>query len=165
MFEDSDSFRDVRRPEALWRHPDRDDRAERRTKIALGYEHLHDTRVADRGITSFQGRPADVDISTYYGNPDDSHVRADVDLASATIEHRIGRVTIRNQTLFGDYDRSYQNFVPGAVSADKNQVTLSAYNNDHQAQNLFNQTDITYHDLDWPNSAHAAWSAPKSGAS
>ena len=42
---------------------------------ASGYEYLHDTRVADRGITSFQGRPADVDPSTFYGNPDDSHVQ------------------------------------------------------------------------------------------
>ena len=35
------------------------------TKVTLGYEHLHDVRVADRGITSFQGRPADVPIDTY----------------------------------------------------------------------------------------------------
>ena len=53
-----------------------------RTRITLGYEHLRDTRVADRGITSYQGRPADVDISTYYGNPADSHVRATVDVAA-----------------------------------------------------------------------------------
>ena len=30
-----------------------------RTKILLNYEHLHDRRVADRGIPSYQGRPAD----------------------------------------------------------------------------------------------------------
>ena len=34
------------------------------TKLTIGYEYLHDTRVADRGITSFQGRPAQVDPST-----------------------------------------------------------------------------------------------------
>ena len=34
-----------------------------RTRVTFGYEHLHDTRVADRGLTSFQGRPADVDVS------------------------------------------------------------------------------------------------------
>ena len=73
--------------------------------------------MADRGITSFQGRPADVDISTFYGNPADSHVRAGVDLGTATIEHKAGRVTLRNRTLYGDYDRFYQNYVPGAVNA------------------------------------------------
>ena len=35
------------------------------TKVTLGYEYLHDTRVADRGVTSFHGRPAGVPISTY----------------------------------------------------------------------------------------------------
>ncbi|MES1211296.1 MAG: TonB-dependent receptor plug domain-containing protein, partial [Acidobacteriota bacterium] len=94
------------------------------TKITFGYEHFRDTRVADRGITSFQGRPADVDIDTFYGNPDDSHVRANVDLASATIEHHFGGLTLRNRTTFGGYDRFYQNYVPGAVSANKSQVTL-----------------------------------------
>ncbi len=114
------------------------------TKVTVGYEHLQDNRVADRGITSFQGRPVDVDVSTYYGNPDVSHVRANVDLASAVVEHRFGELTFRNRTLFGDYDRGYQNFVPGAVTPDKSQVTLTAYNNATQRENLFNQTDLTY---------------------
>ena len=114
------------------------------TRVTVSYEHLHDIRVADRGITSFRGRPADVDIDTYYGDPDQSHVRATVNLASANVEHRFGGLTLSNRTTFGDYDRGYQNFVPGAVSADKSQVTLTAYNNATQRQNLFNQTNLTY---------------------
>jgi catecholate siderophore receptor len=46
--------------------------------------------------------------------------------------------------MFGDYDRFYQNYVPGAVTADKSQVALSSYNNATQRRNLFNQTDLTY---------------------
>lgn len=144
VFEDSGSFRDhvdLRRsgiaPTLTYTPGDA-------TKITVGYEHFQDKRVADRGITSFRGRPADVDIDTYYGNPDDSHVRANVDLASAGIEHQLGGLTLRNRTLFGDYDRSYQNFVPGAVTADKAQVTLTAYNNATRRRNLFNQTDLIY---------------------
>jgi catecholate siderophore receptor len=114
-----------------------------KTRVTVGYENFHDARTADRGISSFQGRPADVDVSTYYGNPDDSHVRARVNLLSANVEHHAGAVTIHNRTLFGDYDRSYQNFVPGAVTADKARVVLTAYNNATQRQNLFNQTDLT----------------------
>ncbi len=114
------------------------------TKITVGYERLRDTRGADRGITSFLGRPADVPIDTYYGDPEQSHVHALVNLASATIEHRFGGLLFNNRTTFGDYDRGYQNFVPGAVTADKSQVTLTAYNNATQRQNLFNQTDLTY---------------------
>jgi catecholate siderophore receptor len=115
-----------------------------RTRIAFGYEHFHDYRVADRGITSFQGRPADVDISTYYGNPDQSHVRARVDLGSTMIEHQAGRLNIQNRLAFGGYDRGYQNFVPGAVTSDKTQVSLSAYNNATKRLNAFNQTNLTY---------------------
>jgi len=113
------------------------------TRISVSYENFHDARTADRGISSFQGRPADVDLSTFYGNPDDSHVRARVNIASANIEHRLGTFTLRNRTLFGNYDRSYQNFVPGAVTADKARVALTAYNNATERQNLFNQTDFT----------------------
>jgi catecholate siderophore receptor len=83
-------------------------------------------------------------VATFFGNPDDSHVRANVDLASATVEHRAGRVTIRNRTLFGDYDRFYQNYVPGAVTVDGDRVALSAYNNETARRNVFNQTDVTY---------------------
>src|SRR6185295_9649477 len=114
------------------------------TKITLGYEHLRDRRVADRGITSFRGKPADVDIDTFYGDPEQSHVKASVDLASVTVEHHFDALTLHNRTLYGSYDRSYQNFVPGAVTADQSQVALTAYNNATQRENLFNQTDLTY---------------------
>src|SRR5262249_54053397 len=53
-----------------------------RTKVTLRYEFLHDARVADRGITSVAGAPADVDIATYFGNPADSRVRSQVHIAS-----------------------------------------------------------------------------------
>jgi catecholate siderophore receptor len=45
---------------------------------------------------------------------------------------------------FGGYDRFYQNYVPGTVTADQTQVALSAYNNATQRLNIFNQTDVTY---------------------
>jgi catecholate siderophore receptor len=144
MFEDSDSFRQAVGLQRYGIAPTLTVVPSSRTKITLRYEHLHDTRVADRGMTSFQGRPADIDLATYYGNPNDSRVRANVNVASAAVEHRIGGVLIRHETLFGDYDRFYQNFVPGAVTADQRQVSLSAYNNETARRNLFSQTDLTY---------------------
>ena len=144
MFERSDSFRRQVDLERYAFNPTVTFTPGPRTKITLGYEHLHDTRVADRGIPSFQGRPAAVDVSTYFGDPADSHVRARVDLGSAMVEHRAGRLLLRNRTLYGDYDRGYQNYVPGAVSADRSRVTLTAYNNATQRRNVFNQTDLVY---------------------
>ena len=71
-------------------------------------------------------------------------MRAGVNLASAVVEHQAGRFNIRNRTLFGDYDRFYQNYVPGAVTADKQSVSISGYNNATKRRNLFNQTDVTF---------------------
>jgi len=113
------------------------------TTMTVRFEHLNDERRADRGITSFQGKPAAVDPSTFYGNPALSDVQSDVNLTSATIEHRFGRATLRNHTLYGDYDRFYQNFVPGAALADGSQVAMTAYNNASHRRSLFNQTDVT----------------------
>ncbi len=144
MYESSDSFRNSVELERYGFNPTLTLALSSKTRITLGYEHLHDTRVADRGITSYQGRPADVDISTFYGNPADSHVRARVDLATATVEHRTGNLTLRNRTMFGAYDRFYQNYVPGAVTPDKSRVALTAYNNATQRDNVFNQTDLIY---------------------
>jgi catecholate siderophore receptor len=118
--------------------------ASARTRLTFSYEHLRDDRVADRGIPSFQGRPVDVDPSTYFGDPDNSHAGARVNIGSATLEQQFGRLTLRNRTLVGDYDRGYQNFVPGAVSADRSTFALSAYNNATRRRNVFNQTDLTY---------------------
>src|ERR1051325_8062121 len=115
-----------------------------KTAVKLSYEHFHDGRVADRGIPSFHGLPVDVPIETFFGDPTNSFVKAGVNLASATIDHQAGRFNIRNRTMFGDYDRFYQNYVPGAVSVDKNFVSISGYNNATKRRNVFNQTDVTF---------------------
>jgi catecholate siderophore receptor len=115
-----------------------------KTAVKLSYEYFHDGRVADRGIPSFHGLPVDVPIETFFGDPGNSRVRAGVNLASAVVDHQAGRFNIRNRTLFGDYDRFYQNYVPGVVTADKQSVSISAYNNTTNRRNLFNQTDVTF---------------------
>jgi catecholate siderophore receptor len=139
--EDSGSFRRFvgRRREGL--NPTVTLRPSPRTKLTFSYEYFHDARTADRGITSFAGRPADVPVETFYGDPAQSRVRAAVQLATVALEHRAGALTIRNRTLLGGYDRGYQNFVPGAVTADRNFVALTAYKNATQRRNIFSQTD------------------------
>lgn len=144
MFEHSGSFRHAVGLERFGVSPTVTIAPSNRTTIMLRYEHLHDTRTADRGITSFQGRPANVDIGTFYGNPDASEVKARVNLGSATVERRFGAATFRNNTMVAAYDRFYQNFVPGAATADMRHVSLSAYNSRQPRRNIFNQTDLTY---------------------
>jgi len=144
MYENSGSFRDRVGLNRFGINPTLTLVAGKQTQIRLAYEHFRDNRVADRGIPSFHGRPSDADISTFFGNPELSFVHARVHLISALIDHQVGNLNIRNQTLFGDYQRMYQNFVPGAVNADETRVNLSSYNNRTRRHNIFNQTDLTY---------------------
>jgi catecholate siderophore receptor len=143
VFEDADSFR---RGVGMQRYgvaPSVTLVASAHTMVTVDYEHFHDERVADRGISSYRGRPVDLPRSTFFGNAADSHVHADVDIAAAGIEHEAGGFTIRNRTVIGNYDRVYQNYVPGAVTDDQSRVALTAYNNATTRLNTFNQTDVT----------------------
>jgi catecholate siderophore receptor len=144
LYENSGSFRRFVNLERYGINPTVTITPGTQTRITFGFEHFYDGRVADRGIPSYQGRPADLPISTFFGNPHDSYVRARVDLFSATIQHQVGRLNISNRTQLGDYDRGYQNFVPGAINTARTQVALSAYNNATKRRNIFNQTDLTY---------------------
>jgi catecholate siderophore receptor len=113
------------------------------TMIRAGYEHFHDERTADRGISSFAGRPVATDPSTFFGNASLSNTHATVDALSASLDHRFSeRLTVRSRIGYADYDKFYQNVFPGAVDASGANVSISAYNNATQRQNLFSQTDV-----------------------
>lgn len=144
LYENSGHFRDGVNIERYGLNPTLTLLASARTRIVLGYEHFYDSRIADRGIPSFFGRPADAPISRFFGNPDESPSRARVNLGMATVEHQRGRLNLRNRSLLGDYDKYYQNFVPGALNAAQTLVAISSYNSATQRRNFFNQTDITY---------------------
>jgi catecholate siderophore receptor len=144
LYENSGSFRDHVDLERYGVNPTATFIVGPKTAVKISYEYFRDWRVADRGIPSFHGLPVDVPIETFFGNPDNSWVRANVNLASANIDHQAGRFNIHNRTVFGDYDRAYQNYVPGAVTANKNFVSISSYNNATKRNNIFNQTDVTF---------------------
>lgn len=144
IYEQSDSFRRHVELEREGINPTFAFAPDSKTSIHVGYEFFRDRRTADRGMTSFQNRPVDLPISTYYGNPDDSRVHANVNILSGTIERLFGDVIFRSRASYGDYDRGYQNYVPGAVNAAGTLVTLTAYNNATKRRNLFDQTDVTW---------------------
>ncbi len=142
VYENSGSFRDDVGLERYGISPTITFTPGQKTKLAASFENFRDTRTADRGITSFRGRPVDVPVGTYYGNPNNSYVRALVNDGSFLVEHQLGRWLIRNRSLFANYDRGYQNYVPGVVNPAQTLVTLSAYNNATNRTNLLNQTDF-----------------------
>jgi catecholate siderophore receptor len=113
------------------------------TTLRAGYEHFFDDRVADRGISSFNGRPVETDPSTFFGDPTQSNAHVTVNVFSSVLEHRFGGGTLlRNRTSYGGYDKFYQNAFPGAVNAAGTHVSISAYNNATERQNFFNQADV-----------------------
>ena len=143
LYEDSDSYRNGFNLERYGVNPTVAVRLGPNTTLRGSYEYFHDQRTADRGISSFNGRPVETDPSTFFGDPAQSASDATVNLVSGLVEHRVNaRVTLRNRLSFGDYDKFYQNVFPGAVNGAGTTVAISAYNNATTRQNLFNQTDL-----------------------
>lgn len=143
MYEDSDSFREGVTLERYGVNPTFAFQLGENTSLRAGYEFFHDGRTADRGISSFAGRPVLTDESTFFGNADLSYSRADVHMFSGSLDHAFSRdVSYRGRISYGDYTKFYQNIYPGAVSASGTSVSISAYNNATDRRNLFMQNDF-----------------------
>lgn len=143
MYENSDSYRDGVGVERYGFNPTVAFRLAPQTTLRASYEYFYDERIADRGISSFNGAPVVTEPETFFGDPTQSPTDATVNLFSAVLEHRFNpRVTLRNRLTYGDYDKFYQNVFPGAMSADGTMVSISAYNNATTRENVFNQTDV-----------------------
>ncbi|HET7605374.1 MAG TPA: TonB-dependent siderophore receptor [Sphingomicrobium sp.] len=115
------------------------------TRIDLSYEHFHDRRTADRGVPADGDEPIRGHTRTFFGDPDVSLARANVDIGTLIVSHDFGGgLTLRNHTLLGDYSKFYQNVYPRGFSAMTGLVTLGAYNNATDRTNLFSQTDLVW---------------------
>lgn len=144
LYENSGSYRDGVGIERQGLNPTVAFGVGSRTTLRASYEYFHDQRIADRGISSSNGRPVDAAPNTFFGDPSRSPTDATVHRVLSLLEHRFGsRVTLTNRLSYGDYDKFYQNVFPGAVTAAATSVAISAYNNATTRQNLFNQTDLT----------------------
>jgi catecholate siderophore receptor len=153
MYEDGDSFRQHVDLKRFAVNPSLGVMAGPDTRIDLGYEFLHDRRTADRGVPSLAAEPLEGFDRTFFGDPGDSKVKADVHLATLAVDHRFTeRLTLRNRTMVGDYDKFYQNIFGNGLSAANlanpsevgTQVVMNAYNNATQRRNLFSQTDLIW---------------------
>jgi len=168
MYENSDTFRDFGHLERYGINPTVTLKPSDDTKIKLSYEFFHDFRLADRGNPS-QGLPGGAtrfnptapfapngDLTTFYGSPIYNYAKVEVQTAMAVIEHDFGNgLTVRNGSIYADYNRGYRNVFPGgtgapasagggAVTPDQTQVSLNAYQNYTPRENAFNQTDFVY---------------------
>jgi catecholate siderophore receptor len=159
MYENSDTFRQYGHLERYGINPTVTLKPSDDTKIKLSYEFYHDFRLADRGNPS-QGLPGagatrfnptepfapNGNISTFFGSPIYNSAKVEVQTGMAIIEHDFGNgLTVRNGTIYADYNRGYRNVYPGgAVNPAQTLVALSAYENYTPRENAFNQTDFVW---------------------
>jgi catecholate siderophore receptor len=145
LYEDSDTFRrhtnlkrwGINPTVALLGGPD--------TRVDLSFEHFHDRRTADRGVPANGDEPLRGHTRDFFGDPDISLERANVDVATIAIEHHFSdSLTLRNRTMFGDYRKFYQNVYPNSFNPATGQVALAGYNNLNNRKNLFSQTDLIW---------------------
>jgi catecholate siderophore receptor len=168
FYEGSETFRDYGHLERYGINPTVTLKPSDDTKIKLSYEFFHDFRTADRGNPS-QGLPGGAtrfnptgpfapngDFSIFFGSPIYNYAKVEVQTAMAIVEHDFGNgLTVRNGTIYADYNRGYQNVYPGgtgapaatgggAVTPDQTTLALNAYQNYTPRENAFNQTDFVY---------------------
>lgn len=115
-----------------------------KTDVLFQFEYLNDERVPDRGIPSYGGRPVDVPIDTYYGYPEEDHIKNRVSSQGIKVEHHFNNGwLIRNYFRRIDTSTDFYNTVPGAVSLVGGQlrVARTQYNGIFNQENYFNQTE------------------------
>lgn len=150
VYERSDSFRDFVNVERWGVNPSLAWRNGEGLTVSLAYEHFEDDRTTDRGAPSFAGRPSPAPRSTFFGDPERSYAKTNVDLVNLGVEYQVSdSLTVRNRTVYGDYDKFYANIFPGGVAVAgpagaPATYPLQAYQNDSPRENLFNQTDIVW---------------------
>ena len=174
FYEGSDTFRDYGHLERYGINPTVTLKPTDDTKIKLSYEFYHDFRLADRGNPS-QGLPGGAtrfnpttpfapngDLTTFFGSPLYNSAKVEVQTGMAIIEHDFGNgLTVRNGSIYADYNRGYGNVYPGgtgapaaagggAVTPDQTQLSLNAYQNYTPRENAFNQTDFVYKTITGP---------------
>ena len=145
MVEDGNSYRDGVSQRRHGINPTFTFMPTEKTKVVLSAEYFTDHRTADRGIPSQNGRPFSTNEKTFFGNARLSPTEVEVQNYTAFIEHAFDNgVTVRNRTRYSDFDKYYQNVYAGSSVNAAGNYTVSAYRDDTQRENLFNQTDVLY---------------------
>jgi catecholate siderophore receptor len=174
FYEGSETFRDYGHLERYGINPTVTLKPSDDTKVKLSYEFFHDFRLSDRGNPS-QGIVGGAtrfnpttpfapngDLTKFFGSPLYNSAKVEVQTGMAVIEHDFGNgLTVRNGSIYSDYNRGYRNVYPGgtgapasagggAVTPDQTQLSLNAYQNYTPRENAFNQTDFTYKTVTGP---------------
>lgn len=130
-------------PSLLWR-------AAPATSVLLQFEHNRDLRPTDFGMPSYQGKPVDLPISTYFGSSnarDDDYSRATTNYTTLTVDHEIApTLTLHNVLRYYDYllDRNNTTVQSVNVSGSMPTVTMRRGNVGRDENGWFNQTELKH---------------------
>lgn len=159
---DADSFRDEIHVNRKGVAPAVRIKIDERSSLTVQSMHQRETSDLDYGLVRWKGRPADVDVNTFYGFKDDDEQTYDTDIYTVAFDHRFNdHLKFRNATRYAEYARHYQTNIPsGAAStaiAPTATTTGVIYHTDpsldttsiSQAlrastqQTVYNQTDVS----------------------
>jgi catecholate siderophore receptor len=145
--ERADSYRDQQFLEREALAPSAQFKLGQATSLLVQGEYLHDKRVTDFGIPSYQGRPVDVPAGTYYGSAnarDFDYSEARVHALGFTLDHRISdTLTLRNAFRGYHYKLDRNNTLVGSVNEAAKSVSLTRGNVMRDEDGWFNQTELT----------------------
>lgn len=159
FYEGSDTFRDYGHLERYGFNPTVTLQPTDNTRIKLSYEYYYDNELADRGNPSTMNASTtrfnsavpfapNGDMKAFFGSPTLNTTHAIVNQTMAVIDHDFGNgLTVKNSTMYADYDRGYQNVYPGgpvSSSVAPSTFPYAAYQHTTNRRNLFNQTDFNY---------------------
>lgn len=128
------------------------------TALMLQADYLKDKRLADQGVPSFRGRPADVPIDTYYGAAnglDRAYVESEVSSTTVTLDHEFSSSLKLHSVLRGyDYslDRNYTTI--GRVTNTANpSVTIAQTRRLREEDGYYFQNELTQK-AQWGDTRH-----------
>lgn len=95
-------------------------------RLNLNYFHQTEDNIPDYGIPWYQGRPADVKRSNFYGFQDD-YFKTNVDIATAKFEHDFDdETTFKNQFRYARYARNGRATQPSTTNGTTVSRTMIA---------------------------------------
>ncbi|QZD94669.1 TonB-dependent receptor [Qipengyuania gelatinilytica] len=113
------------------------------TTLIASYTYDNDERVTDRGVPSLDGGPLTGYDSTFFGDRDFNYSEAEVHIGRVRLEHDFNGGLSANASLqFADYDKAYQNIVPGGT--DGTTVSLGGYRDTTERTNWIGQANAIW---------------------
>lgn len=137
-----------------------------RGDLIIGYEHVDDNRLADRGVPSENGHPLpDRKFrDTFFGARDVNRSMFNGDVISLAGDYALtDNLSLRHRSRYGDYDKLYRNLFPvtavaGAAGGDDDDdegptlpgqttnetIGVEAYLDTTRRKNFLSQTDLVW---------------------